>query len=112
VAARPAGHIACGKRAGRIAASVIRHPESIMDQQKKDSESTRAGTSPEEIERNRHAAPASSHPSKEGPARHRATSMDGNPNPEPAPDDASGLKPRDDTPTILPSKKGPADRGR
>jgi hypothetical protein len=53
--------------------------------------------------------PASSYPSNEGPLRHRATPVDGNPNPVPSDDDPSGLMPRDDTPAILEKREGPKD---
>jgi hypothetical protein len=55
--------------------------------------------------------PASSHPSKEGPLRHRATRFDGNPNQVPSEDSPSGLKPRDDTPAVLDKKEGPRKPG-
>jgi hypothetical protein len=82
-----------------------------MEQQKPDPNAPHDGMSREELEKHRRSMPASSTPSNEGPARQRATRMDGNPNPERDDDDSSGLKPRDDTPSVLPRKQGPSHRG-
>ncbi|ARP87437.1 hypothetical protein [Bordetella genomosp. 9] len=85
--------------------------ENAMDQnkpdQQPDSNAARGGMSQAERERHERSMPPSSTPSNEGPVRHRATRMDGNPSPVPSDDDSSGLKPRDDTPSVLPTKQGP-----
>jgi hypothetical protein len=62
-----------------------------------------------EIEKRERSMPASSSPSNEGPLRHRATRMDGDPGPVPSDDAPSGLKPRDDTPAVLERKEGPRE---
>ncbi|ANN78871.1 hypothetical protein [Bordetella flabilis] len=78
-----------------------------MDQQKDRNGPRQDGMSAPDIEKQERAMPASSSPSKEGPLRHRATRMDGNPGPVPSDDSPTGLKPRDDTPGILERKEGP-----